>query len=28
MCTFTPRIRKTSCEVVEIMPCAKNKWGN
>jgi hypothetical protein len=27
-CTFTPRTRKTSTEVVEIVPCAKNKWGN
>jgi hypothetical protein len=27
-CTFTPRIRKTSVEVVEIVPYAKNKWGN
>jgi hypothetical protein len=27
-CTFTPRTRKTSAEVVEIAPCARNKWGN
>jgi hypothetical protein len=27
-CTFTPRTRKTSVEVVEIVPCARNKWGN
>jgi hypothetical protein len=27
-CTFTPRTRKTSAEVVEIVPCARNKWGN
>jgi hypothetical protein len=27
-CTFTPRTRKTSTEVVEIVPCARNKWGN
>jgi hypothetical protein len=27
-CTFTPRTRKTSSEVVEIVPCARNKWGN
>jgi hypothetical protein len=27
-CTFTPRIGKTSAEVVEIVPCARNKWGN
>jgi hypothetical protein len=27
-CTFTPRTGKTSAEVVEIVPCAKNKWGN
>jgi hypothetical protein len=27
-CTFTSRIGKTSAEVIEIVPCAKNKWGN
>jgi hypothetical protein len=27
-CTFTPRIGKTSAEVVELVPCARNKWGN
>jgi hypothetical protein len=27
-CTFTPRTRKTSAEVVELFPCARNKWGN
>jgi hypothetical protein len=27
-CTFTPRTRKTSAEVVELVPCARNKWGN
>jgi hypothetical protein len=27
-CTFTPRTGKTSAEVVEIVPCASNKWGN
>jgi hypothetical protein len=27
-CTFTLRTRKTSVEVVEIVPCARNKWGN
>jgi hypothetical protein len=27
-CTFTSRTRKTSGEVIEIVPCAKNKWGN
>jgi hypothetical protein len=27
-CMFTPRIGKTSIEVVEIVPCVKNKWGN
>jgi hypothetical protein len=27
-CTFTPRTRKTSAKVVEIVPCARNKWGN
>jgi hypothetical protein len=28
LCTFTPRTRKTSVEVIEIVPCARNKWGN
>jgi hypothetical protein len=27
-CTFTLRTGKTSSEVVEIVPCARNKWGN
>jgi hypothetical protein len=27
-CTFTPRTGKTSVKVVEIVPCARNKWGN
>jgi hypothetical protein len=27
-CTFMPRTGKTSGEVVELVPCAKNKWGN
>jgi hypothetical protein len=27
-CTFTPRTGKTSAEVVEIVLCATNKWGN
>jgi hypothetical protein len=27
-CTFTPRTGKTSAEVVETVPCARNKWGN
>jgi hypothetical protein len=27
-CTFTSRTRKTSAKVIEIVPCAKNKWGN
>jgi hypothetical protein len=27
-CTFTPRTGKTSMEVVELVPCACNKWGN
>jgi hypothetical protein len=27
-CTFTPRTGKTSTEVVELVPCARNKWGN
>jgi hypothetical protein len=27
-CTFTPRTGKTSAKVVEIVLCARNKWGN
>jgi hypothetical protein len=27
LCTFTPRTGNTSAEV-EIVPCARNKWGN
>jgi hypothetical protein len=27
-CTFTPRTGKTSMEVLELVPCARNKWGN
>jgi hypothetical protein len=27
-CTFTPRTGKTLTEVVEIVLCARNKWGN
>jgi hypothetical protein len=27
-CTFTPRTGKTSAEVVKIVPCTMNKWGN
>jgi hypothetical protein len=27
-CTFMPRTGKTSMEVVELVPCAHNKWGN
>jgi hypothetical protein len=27
-CTFTPRTGKTSMEVVELVLCARNKWGN
>jgi hypothetical protein len=27
-CTFTPRTGKTSVEVMEIVPYARNKWGN
>jgi hypothetical protein len=27
-CTFTPKTSKTSTEVVELVPCARNKWGN
>jgi hypothetical protein len=26
--TFTLRVGKTSAEVVEIVPCVNNKWGN
>jgi hypothetical protein len=27
-CTFTMKSGKTSMEVVELVPCARNKWGN
>jgi hypothetical protein len=27
-CTFTPKTGKTSMQVVELVPCARNKWGN
>jgi hypothetical protein len=27
-CTFTPRTGKTSAKMIEIVPYAKNKWGN
>jgi hypothetical protein len=27
-CTFTPKSGKTSMEVVELVPCARNMWGN
>jgi hypothetical protein len=27
-CTFTSKTGKTSMEVVELVPCARNKWGN
>jgi hypothetical protein len=27
-CTFTPMTSKTSAEVVELVPCSRNKWGN
>jgi hypothetical protein len=27
-CTFTPKTDKTSMEVMELVPCARNKWGN
>jgi hypothetical protein len=27
-CTFTSRTGKTSMEVVELVPCARNKWGD
>jgi hypothetical protein len=26
--TFTPKTGKTTMEVVELVPCARNKWGN
>jgi hypothetical protein len=28
ICTFTPRTGNTLGEVVEIVSCTKNKWGN
>jgi hypothetical protein len=27
-CMFMPRTRKTLMEVVELVPCSRNKWGN
>jgi hypothetical protein len=27
-CTFMPKSGKTSMDVVELVPCARNKWGN
>jgi hypothetical protein len=27
-CMFAPRTKKTLALVIEIVPCAKNKWGN
>jgi hypothetical protein len=27
-CTFTPKTGKTPMEVVELVPCARNKWDN
>jgi hypothetical protein len=27
-CTFTPKTGKASMEVVELVPCARNKWSN
>jgi hypothetical protein len=27
-CTFTPKTGKTTMQVVELVPCAHNKWGN
>jgi hypothetical protein len=27
-CTFTPKTGKTTMDVVELVPCARNKWGN
>ena len=27
-CTFTPKTGKTTMQVVELVPCARNKWGN
>jgi hypothetical protein len=27
-CTFMPKTGKTTMEVVELVPCTRNKWGN
>jgi hypothetical protein len=27
-CTFTPKTGKTTMHIVELVPCARNKWGN
>jgi hypothetical protein len=27
-CTFTPRTEKISVKVMELVPCARSKWGN
>jgi hypothetical protein len=27
-CTFTPKTGKTTMQVIELVPCARNKWGN
>jgi hypothetical protein len=27
-CTFTSRSEKTSAKIAELVPCARNKWGN
>jgi hypothetical protein len=27
-CTFRPKTGKTTMQVVELVPCARNKWGN
>jgi hypothetical protein len=27
-CTFTPKTGKTTMEIVELVSCARNKWGN
>jgi hypothetical protein len=27
-CTFMPKTGKTTMQVVELVPCARNKWGN
>jgi hypothetical protein len=27
-CTFTPKTGKTTMQVIELVPCTRNKWGN